>query len=125
MLPFGFRPGSQVRAHGPPDSEGANGPNSGGSDENIPNTGARVFSPHLWDVLKVRYLLQWKLPSGLPEELIDMIIDAAEYWPSIEQKIQDRRTIQKDCDQVLLKTVPLCYDRNVSLADPRLVDEPS
>lgn len=92
------------------------------SDEDLPGLGPEEFNPSLWDVLKVRYLLQWKLTVGLPEELVDMIIDAAEYWPSIEQKLQGHRIIQKDCDQVLLKTVPLCYDRNV--CRPGCLDEP-
>lgn len=83
-----------------------------------------MFNPNLVDVLNVRDLLQWKIPRGLPEELVDMIIDAAEYWPSIEQKMQDQRIIQKDCDQVLLKTVPLCYDRNVCLSVLKLSDGP-
>lgn len=49
---------------------------------------------------------------------MDEIIDAAEYWPSTtatmtlpEKKTQ--RAIRKDRDQVLLKTVPLCFDRKV------------
>lgn len=75
-----------------------------------------MFNPTLVDVLNVRHVLQWKLPRGLPEELVDMIVDAAEYWPSIEQKMQDQRVVHKDCDQVLLKTVPFCYDRNVYLS---------
>jgi hypothetical protein len=74
-----------------------------------------IFYPSLLDVLKVRYLLQWKLKNGLPEELIDMIVDEAEYWPSVLHKMQEKKIIQKDCDQTLLKTVPLCYDRHVRL----------
>lgn len=74
----------------------------------------RTFYPSLWDVLKVRYLLQWRVrKEGLPAELVDAIIDAAEYWPSTEQQMEGRRVISTDRDQVLLKTVPLCYDRKV------------
>lgn len=123
MLPFGARPGNLRRSHGRP-SANTNGTDSDGSDECIPDPEPEGFNPTLVDVLNVRHLLQWKLPRGLPEELIDMIVDAAEYWPSTEQKMQTQRTIQKDCDQVLLKTVPLCYDRNVYLSVPKLVDEP-
>ncbi|KAJ5120550.1 uncharacterized protein N7515_009938 [Penicillium bovifimosum] len=77
--------------------------------ESTPEPGSQVFNPSLSDVLKVRYLLQ---SERMPEELIDMIIDDAEYWPSIEHTLREPRVIQKDRDQVLLKTVPLCYDRN-------------
>ncbi|KAJ5491504.1 hypothetical protein N7539_003071 [Penicillium diatomitis] len=74
--------------------------------------------PDAWDVLQVRALLQWRL--GMPVEIIDQIIDTAEYWPSTTVKMtipQDRshRHIRKDRDQVLLKTVPLCFDRKVGL----------
>lgn len=83
--------------------------------ENIPEPGPAIFSPSMMEVLKVRYLLQWKLTTGLPEELIDLIIDAADYWPSTEYTMKEKRIIHKDHDQVLLKTVPLCYDRQVCL----------
>ena len=115
MLPFGVRPGNRLRSHGRP-SAYTNGTDSNGVDECIPDPGPQVFHPSLADVLKVRALLQRMVPRGLPEELIDMTIDAAEYWPSIEQKMQGQRIIQKDRDQVLLKTVPLCYDRKVCLS---------
>ncbi|KAJ5577838.1 uncharacterized protein N7459_006802 [Penicillium hispanicum] len=73
--------------------------------------------PGLWDVLKVRYLLQWKVRDGLPTELVDAIIDAAEYWPSMECHMDgDERVIGKDRDQTLMKTVPLCYERQASLS---------
>lgn len=72
------------------------------------------YFPTLQDVLKVRYLLQWKIPNGFPTELVDVIVDAAEYWPSFECRKKDGRTIiRNDHDQVVLKTVPLCFDRQV------------
>ncbi|KAJ5204131.1 uncharacterized protein N7498_005010 [Penicillium cinerascens] len=79
--------------------------------ESIADT--RIFYPSLWDVLKVRYILQWKAyQQSLPAELVDAIVDAAEYWPSTERRMEGiKRFISKDRDQVLLKTVPLCYDR--------------
>ena len=122
MLPFGLRRGRLGRNHMPSDSPNVtNSSDSEGPDEDLPEPEPEIFYPSLWDVLKVRYLLQWKLAKGLPEELIDMIVDAAEYWPSVEHKMQEKRIIQKDCDQVLLKTVPLCYDRNVRLRLPQQV----
>ncbi|KAJ5817915.1 hypothetical protein N7447_007923 [Penicillium robsamsonii] len=111
MVPFGLRPGNLRRTNGQLFAD-TSGTESEGSDECIPDPEPQVFNPSLEDVLNVRHLFQWKLPHGLPEELIDMIVDTAEYWPSVEQKMQYQRIIQKDCDQVLLKTVPLCYDRN-------------
>ncbi|KAJ5082040.1 hypothetical protein N7532_011083 [Penicillium argentinense] len=77
---------------------------------------AKDFFPSLWDVLKVRYLLQWKIRKGLPPELVDAVIDAAEYWPSTVHEMEGKRRVMCDRDQVLLKTVPLCYDRKVCLA---------
>lgn len=74
-----------------------------------------LFYPNLWDVLKVRYLLQRRVSKeGLPVELVDTIVDAAEYWPSTWRRMEGgKRVIVSDRDQVLLKTVPLCYDRKV------------
>jgi hypothetical protein len=116
MLPLGLRPGRQSRQNSTESS-------SSGSDasesiaesvpESVPEPEPDIFNPSLMEVLKVRNLLQFKIAAGLPEELIDMIIDAAEYWPSTEHTVYEPRIIHKDCDQVLLKTVPLCYDRNV------------
>ncbi|GLI80611.1 hypothetical protein PoHVEF18_008966 [Penicillium ochrochloron] len=67
-----------------------------------------------WDALRVRGFLQWRL--GVPVEIVDQIIDTAEYWPSTTATMAPpeegtHRIIRKDRDQVLLKTVPLCYDR--------------
>ncbi|KAJ5628302.1 hypothetical protein N7490_010530 [Penicillium lividum] len=75
---------------------------------------AGLFFPDIWDVFKVRYLLQWKLREGFPVELVDQILDAAEYWPSTQHHMVEKgdcRVVHNDCDQVLLKTVPLCYSR--------------
>jgi hypothetical protein len=75
---------------------------------------AETFYPSLWDVLKTRYILQWKaFNQSLPAELVDAIIDAAEYWPSTESQVKGIRRIANDRDQVLLKTVPLCYSIKV------------
>lgn len=118
LPPHGARLENQ-RRRGSLHSE-SNGSESDGSVESLPesNSSPVTFNPKLMDVLKVRFMLQWKLPTGLPEELVDIIIDAAEYWPSTEHIIDEHRTIHKDRDQVLLKTVPLCYDRNARLSCP-------
>lgn len=113
MLPF------RLRRHifdinNPPQSENSE---SAASSTRKPEADLedRTFYPSLWDVLKVRYLLQWKAcKAGLPAELVDAIVDAAEYWPSTEREMEGGpRLISTDRDQVLLKTVPLCYDRKV------------
>ncbi|KAF7594242.1 hypothetical protein BBP40_009794 [Aspergillus hancockii] len=71
---------------------------------------SEIFYPGIYDVLKVRYLLQWKIVSeGLPVEIVDLIVDAAEYWPSTEVKLENQRVIRQDKDQVLVRTTPLCY----------------
>ncbi|KAJ5558608.1 hypothetical protein N7535_008825 [Penicillium sp. DV-2018c] len=106
MLPFGLRQGR----HRPRASADPYHPMFDTPRETIPEPESEVFNPSLSDVLKVRNLLQSRL--SLPEELIDMIMDAAEYWPSIEHALHEPRVIHKDRDQVLLKTVPLCYDQN-------------
>ncbi|KAL3465372.1 hypothetical protein BJX64DRAFT_285631 [Aspergillus heterothallicus] len=71
------------------------------------------FYPALFDVLKFRHILLWKIrPEGLPAEVVDMIVDAAEYWPSVEFTMGERRVIRKDVDEALLFTTPLCYDES-------------
>lgn len=113
MLPFRFRR-HFFGVNDPPDSENSE---SAASSTRKPqaNLEDHTFYPSLWDVLKVRYMLQWKaFKASLPVELVDAIVDAAEYWPSTEREMEGgKRIISTDRDQVLLKTVPLCYDRKV------------
>ncbi|KAL4802906.1 hypothetical protein BDV18DRAFT_163429 [Aspergillus unguis] len=69
------------------------------------------FYPDIDDVLKVRHIFLWKVkPEGLPVEVVDMIVDAAEYWPSTKVKLEKGRRINKDVDEAMLCTNPLCYD---------------
>ncbi|KAJ5732035.1 hypothetical protein N7493_003516 [Penicillium malachiteum] len=105
--PFGRLMSSRIN----PRNEPAADESPSSEPENDPQN--EVFFPGVWDVLKVRYLLQWKLQEGFPPELIDEIIDEAEYWPSTENRMEGKmpKWISQDHDQVLLKTVPLCYDR--------------
>lgn len=93
-------------------------------DEQTDDQGAEdQFYPDIFDVLKVRHILLWKIKSdGLPAEVVDMIIDAAEYWPSSEFTLQQRITIQKDVDQAVLSTSPLCFDeKTLDAASPLLL----
>ncbi|KAJ5247013.1 hypothetical protein N7468_001996, partial [Penicillium chermesinum] len=79
-----------------------------------------VFSGSAWDALKVRHILRRKVGKGLPNELVDKIMDAAEYWASEmaymavmpERSRQGNRVIvRQDHDMVVLKTVPLCFTK--------------
>ncbi|KAB8230190.1 hypothetical protein ETB97_001255 [Aspergillus alliaceus] len=91
--------------------------NSTGDDAQRP-TDSEGFYPDIYDVLKVRYLLRWKIiPEGLPAEIVDLIIDAAEYWPSTEATLGEKRIIRQDKDQVLVRTAPLCYDEKTLGSD--------
>ncbi|KAL3475355.1 hypothetical protein BJX99DRAFT_229755 [Aspergillus californicus] len=81
------------------------------------------FYPSYEDVLKVRFLLLEKIKlDGLPLEVVDMIVDAAEYWPSNEVALDDKRTIRKDVDRAVLCTSPLCYAENtLDTLSPKLL----
>ncbi|GCB24819.1 hypothetical protein AAWM_07704 [Aspergillus awamori] len=99
-------------------------PNNNNDDSNTPpaedtqdsSPEDDTFYPSCFDVLKVRYLLQhiwqWTRDSQelLPVEIVDMIVDAAEYWASSESVLEGETVIRKDQDQIILTTVPLCYD---------------
>lgn len=73
------------------------------------------YYPNAHDVLKVRHMLQHAVrdnptvPGGLPTELVDMIIDTAEYWPSVVVRMPERTVVNQDKDRELLRTGPLCY----------------
>ena len=72
------------------------------------------YFPGLYDVLKTRHILRWKVvPGGLPVEIVDMIVDAAEYLASVKSEMRRQRIIRQDGDQVLVRTSPLCYDEEV------------
>lgn len=77
-----------------------------------PPIGPEPFHPSLDYVLKTRYILQYKVihGKGLPLEIVDLIIDEAEYWPSVEVKMDKRAVIRQDADRSLVRTLPLCYD---------------
>ncbi|KAL4927890.1 uncharacterized protein BDV17DRAFT_265388 [Aspergillus undulatus] len=71
------------------------------------------FYPGVFDVLKVRHILLWKVrPEGLPVEVVDMIVDAAEYWPSAECTLEERMRVSTDIDRAVVCTSPFCYDEN-------------
>ncbi|KAE8150986.1 hypothetical protein BDV25DRAFT_153494 [Aspergillus avenaceus] len=80
------------------------------------------YNPSLEDVLKTRYILRWKTtPEGLPAEIVDIIIDSAEYWPSVEVATNDASHITQDKDRVVVRTTPLCYDASTLGDSPRIL----
>lgn len=117
-LPLRPRQPDDANSHPADKDERVNG------DSSSVQTDQDEFFPSIWDVLRVRHILQWKVIESFPTELVDEIIDEAEYWPSNlyhtatspdDKRNQRNRTIiRQDRDKVLLKTVPLCYDEKVS-----------
>ncbi|KAL1959998.1 hypothetical protein VTO42DRAFT_666 [Malbranchea cinnamomea] len=91
-------------------------------------TGSRdsPYYPDAYDVLRVRRMLQNAVrenataSGGLPTELVDMIIDRAEYWPSVEVKMTAPIKINQDGDRECLRTGPLCYATPKGSNTPRL-----
>ena len=82
---------------------------AGDSDD---NNESDTYYPSLFDVFKTRYLLQWKVVAdGIPAEIVDLIIDEAEYWASTGAKMDKSTVIVSDCDRELLRTGPLCYEK--------------
>lgn len=105
MLPF-------IRRF-PPLADGLQPPSSNSTGaEPLPEPEPEPFYPSLHDVLEVRAILRRGIvPRGLPVEIVDLIVDAAEYWPSVEARISERMIIRKDEDRECLRTPPLCYEQ--------------
>lgn len=78
------------------------------------------YYPTVPDVLKVRHILRWKIipDNSLPVEIVDLIIDEAEYWPSVETTTTSTGTIprgkkivvRQDQDRIILRSEPLCLE---------------
>lgn len=80
--------------------------------EPAPDPEPEQFYPSLRDVFQVRAILRRGIvPGGLPVEIVDLIVDAAEYWPSVEAKIGEKIIIRQDGDRECLRTPPLCYEQ--------------
>jgi len=85
-----------------------------GNADDVDNT----YYPSIGDVCKTRAVLHQLGKSrkendngiGLPTELVDMIIDEAEYWPSVLTRMPRPVSAQNDTDKQCLLTPPLCYD---------------
>ncbi|PYH72368.1 uncharacterized protein BO88DRAFT_423185 [Aspergillus vadensis CBS 113365] len=118
MLPLVNRLALRRRPNRPPNNNDTSTPPDEDNKDSSPE--GDTYYPSCFDVLKVRYLLQhiwqWTRNSQelLPAEIVDMIVDAAEYWASSESVLKGETVIRKDQDQIILTTVPLCYDVQVS-----------
>lgn len=82
-------------------------------DESRLGHGNQDFYPSMEDVLEVRDLLRQMRPSArrsVPDEVVDMIIDEAEYWPSVVTSLNTTPfVIGADDDKECLRTPPLCF----------------
>lgn len=82
----------------------------------LPPISPEPYYPSLDNVLETRDILRNKVrhEQGVPDEIVDLIIDEAEYWPSVEVGLEERIRIGKDGDRPVVETLPLCYDEEVS-----------
>ncbi|KAJ9242569.1 hypothetical protein DTO280E4_3776 [Paecilomyces variotii] len=81
-----------------------------------------IFYPSLRDAIEVRGILRLGLvPEGLPTEIVDLIIDTAEYWPSVEAKLSGPTIVRQDADRELLRTPPLCLEKQEDSASPKIL----
>ncbi|KAF9894237.1 hypothetical protein FE257_007739 [Aspergillus nanangensis] len=112
-----------ARTMTPPPAEGSESPSNGEEQHAGSSDGRQIFYPDINEVLKVRYILRWKIVAeGLPLEIVDMMMDAAEYWASAEVTLEGRKIIRQDRDQVLVRTWPLCYDpETIGTPSPKLL----
>lgn len=83
-------------------------------EEQQPEPEDEVFYPSVRDVREVRAILRRGIfREGLPTEIVDLIIDTAEYWPSVETKMTEKTVVTKDNDRELLRTPGLCLEVSI------------
>ena len=95
-------------------AHGGTAPVDDHADDHVDDT----YYPSISDVCKTRAVLHQLGKSrnendngiGLSTELVDMIIDEAEYWPSVLTKMPKAVSVQKSTHEQCLLTPPLCYD---------------
>lgn len=68
------------------------------------NETSNLFIPHATDVLDVKSAL-WQ--KKLPVELIDSIIDFAEYWPRFVAEAEDTVTVSNNGNVLYIQSQPL------------------
>lgn len=71
---------------------------------NMENETGNPFIPHVTDVLNVKSTL-WR--KKLPVELIDSIVDFAEYWPRVVTSVENTITIGNDGNFLYIQSQPL------------------
>lgn len=77
--------------------------------QKIGTVAPKSYSPTVKDVFRVKATLRAKLPL----EIIDVIIDFAEYWPHVTGRMKKRIVIAGSSpkeDIECLRTPPLCHD---------------
>lgn len=109
-----------------------NPPRPSSSDAlNPPNPSTpKIFLPSISDVYETKHILRTchsrKSGAGsgvtLPAELIDMIIDEAEYWPHQVSCLQEKFCIPRtwsgeDKDKMCLRTERICLEVRLFLID--------
>lgn len=75
-----------------------------GISRNMTNETNNHFIPHATDALDVRSIL-WQ--KNLPVELIDYIIDSAEYWPRFVASVEDPVTVANNRKVLYIQSQPL------------------
>ncbi|KAL1990282.1 hypothetical protein VTN49DRAFT_6121 [Thermomyces lanuginosus] len=103
-------PGRVHHRQGDEDAE----PNTANDQSAIPKDDDDTFYPSLDQVQEVREILR-HIRKGkeelVPDEVVDMILDEAEYWPSISATLHPAPIdISQDRDKECLRTAPLCID---------------
>jgi hypothetical protein len=102
--------------HEPETSSKTSGSSLDRNDKSGRGHGNQEFYPSMEDVLDVRDLLRRMRPSAhgtVPDEIVDMIIDEAEYWPSVVTSLNTTPfMIGADGDKECLRTPPLCFSFN-------------
>lgn len=117
-------PGRVHHRQGDEDAE----PNTANDQSAIPKDDDDTFYPSLDQVQEVREILR-HIRKGkeelVPDEVVDMILDEAEYWPSISATLHPAPIdISQDRDKECLRTAPLCIDISDSVScNPSLLLE--
>lgn len=97
----------------PKTSSKSSGSSLDSHDESGRGHGNQEFYPSMEDVLEVRDLIRRMGPTAhntVPDEIVDIILDEAEYWPSVVTSLNTTPfVIGADGDKECLRTPPLCF----------------
>ncbi|KAH8701087.1 hypothetical protein BGW36DRAFT_357716 [Talaromyces proteolyticus] len=110
---FPRRGGTPLPAHREPKtSSRISGSASAADPKANPGDEKREFYPSIEDVVNIRDLLHrlGLKRQAIPNEIVDMIIDEAEYWPSVVTTLETTPyVVRSDEDRECLRTPPLCF----------------